>query len=298
MKGKSVLKTLYLLVLFFVVSLMTPSDVYAASINCNYSDSDNKITISINKSSMTANVKFTKLTSAGKTAYERVPTLRNWSSLSKNITNKSLDGEKMCPNYVFVVRCNGNTQTGNQDVFEAYGYYKKSTADSGYSSKKRCVNGNNFIKEKTSVLKKSGTADYNVESAQDGQYNNSQASVSEEAKKEEEEISNKKLADINMVGDENATTCVEVLGESVVEFLQMLFNYVKVLGPILVIILSSIDFTKTVMTGDEQSMKKAQNNLFIRLLCAVGIFLLPTIVTIIINLITGSGIDSTLCGIK
>ena len=226
MKGKIVVKTLYLLVLFFVVSLITPADVYAASVNCNYSNSDNKITVSINKSSMTANVVYKLLKSDGKTAAERVPTLRNWSSLSKNITDKNLDGDKMCPNYIFVAICNGNTQTGNQDVYEAYGYYKKSTADSAYSNKKRCVNGYNFISEKTALLKKNGVSDYNVETAQDGQYDNSQTAVGEKAKEEEENVSNKKLADINMVGDENATTCVEVLGESVVEFLQMLFNYI------------------------------------------------------------------------
>lgn len=96
--------------------------------------------------------------------------------------------------------------------------------------------------------------------------------------------------------------CEDILGDpgtdgTVANFLQKIFNYIKILGPILVIILSSLDFTKVVLSGDEKAMKKAQTNLGIRLGCAVGLFVLPTIVTLLINLILGTS-GTQLCGIK
>ncbi len=102
---------------------------------------------------------------------------------------------------------------------------------------------------------------------------------------------------VDLNSGDPTSNCQAVLGSSVVELLQMIFNYIKVLGPILVIIMSSLDFTKTILAGDEDSMKKAQKNLGIRLICAVGLYFLPIIITIIINLIFGTS-GSQICGIK
>ena len=40
--------------------------------------------------------------------------------------------------------------------------------------------------------------------------------------------------------------------------LQQILNYVKILGPILVVILSSLDFAKAIITSDDDSMKKSR----------------------------------------
>ncbi len=92
-------------------------------------------------------------------------------------------------------------------------------------------------------------------------------------------------------------SCDEVLGNSVVEFLQKLFNYVKILGPILVILLSSIDFVKSILSNDDENMKKVQKKFGIRLLCAIGLFFLPLLANLMLNLVFGTSGDQV-CGIK
>lgn len=100
----------------------------------------------------------------------------------------------------------------------------------------------------------------------------------------------------------NQAKCDYILGDpdtegSMAWFLQKILNYIKILGPILVVVLSTLDFTKTIMTSDAESMKKAQKKLFIRIGCAVGLFFLPLIATVLLNLINGTTGDQA-CGLK
>ena len=68
----------------------------------------------------------------------------------------------------------------------------------------------------------------------------------------------------------------------------MLFNYIKIIGPILVVLLSAIDFIKAVLGTDEKAMKEAQNKLIIRLVAAVALFLVPTLVQLLLSFINAS----------
>lgn len=70
--------------------------------------------------------------------------------------------------------------------------------------------------------------------------------------------------------------------------LNTIFNYIKVIGPILVVLLSSLDFIKAVLGTDEKAMKEAQNKLIIRLVAAVALFLIPTLVQLLLQLINVS----------
>ena len=95
--------------------------------------------------------------------------------------------------------------------------------------------------------------------------------------------------------------CDAILGstqdeESVAWLLQQVLNYIRILGPILVVILSSIDFAKSIMANDDDSMKKAQKKLMIRLILAVALFLVPTLVTVLLN-IFGITTNET-CGLQ
>lgn len=67
--------------------------------------------------------------------------------------------------------------------------------------------------------------------------------------------------------------------------LQTLFNYIKVIGPIAVILLSSLDFIKAVVGTDEKAMKEAQSKLIIRLVAAAALFLIPTLLQLLLNII-------------
>lgn len=95
--------------------------------------------------------------------------------------------------------------------------------------------------------------------------------------------------------------CDAILGstqdeESVAWLLQQVLNYIRILGPILVVILSSMDFAKSIMASDDDSMKKAQKKLMIRLILAVALFLVPTLVTVLLN-IFGITTNET-CGLQ
>ena len=75
---------------------------------------------------------------------------------------------------------------------------------------------------------------------------------------------------------------------SVYDLLQTLLNYMKILGPILVVILSAVDFIKAVASSDEEAMKKAQHRLIIRLTAAIALFLVPTLVQLILDVLVGA----------
>lgn len=101
------------------------------------------------------------------------------------------------------------------------------------------------------------------------------------------------------------TDCNSLLGdpsdpdyeESVAWLLQQILNYIKILGPILVVILSSMDFAKAIMMSDDENMKKSEKKLAIRLVLAVALFLVPTLVGVLLN-IFGMTSDGQLCSLK
>ena len=70
--------------------------------------------------------------------------------------------------------------------------------------------------------------------------------------------------------------------------LNTILNYIRIIGPVLVVLLSAIDFIKAVVGFDEKAMKEAQNKLIIRLVAAVCLFLVPTLVQLLLSFINAS----------
>ena len=88
--------------------------------------------------------------------------------------------------------------------------------------------------------------------------------------------------------DTTTIGCDDIFGTEEGSFgwlLNTILGYIRVIGPILVVILSSIDFIKAVVGFDEKAMKEAQNKLIIRLVCAVALFLVPTLVQLLLSFI-------------
>lgn len=83
--------------------------------------------------------------------------------------------------------------------------------------------------------------------------------------------------------------------DSVAWLLQKLLNYIKILGPFLVLVFSSIDFIKAIVTSDDESLKKATKNLSMRLILALALFLIPVFVSVMLNIV---GLTSDLCGLE
>lgn len=88
--------------------------------------------------------------------------------------------------------------------------------------------------------------------------------------------------------DTTTIGCDDIFGTEEGSFgwlLNTILSYIRIIGPILVVILSSIDFIKAVVGFDEKAMKEAQNKLIIRLVCAVALFLVPTLVQLLLSFI-------------
>lgn len=82
--------------------------------------------------------------------------------------------------------------------------------------------------------------------------------------------------------------------DSVAWLLQKIFNYIKILGPSLTIVFSSIDYLKAIVSSDEKQMNKVNSNFIKRMIAAVLLFFIPTITSVIFSVF---GI-TTDCGIS
>lgn len=82
----------------------------------------------------------------------------------------------------------------------------------------------------------------------------------------------------------------------VINLVKLVFGLVKWGVPIILILFGTIDLGKAVMAGKEDEMKKAQSTLIKRVVYAVVIFFIVTIVTFAMNLVSsaqGNSTDST-----
>ncbi|MBQ6539291.1 MAG: hypothetical protein IJL76_03325 [Bacilli bacterium] len=97
---------------------------------------------------------------------------------------------------------------------------------------------------------------------------------------------------------QDASSCNSLLGnpnepDSVAWLLYKILNYMRVLGPLAVIVLSGIEFTKAIVNSDDDTMKKATGHLKTRLIMAALLFLIPTITKLLFQ-VFGIATD---CGI-
>lgn len=85
--------------------------------------------------------------------------------------------------------------------------------------------------------------------------------------------------------------------KSVAWLIQKIFNYVKILGPTIAIVLSSLDFAKAIVTSDDDTMKKAQSKFIKRMIAAALLFFIPLITQVLLGLF-GLTTDNPTCGLK
>lgn len=83
---------------------------------------------------------------------------------------------------------------------------------------------------------------------------------------------------------------------SVAWLLKQLLKYGTIVGILLVVILSSVDFAKVIIKSDDEAMNGAIKKLAYRLILAALLFFLPTITNTILNIFNLQS-DST-CGIE
>ena len=66
--------------------------------------------------------------------------------------------------------------------------------------------------------------------------------------------------------------------------LKMVFNYIRLLGPLLVIGLTAIDFALAVIKSDEDHYAKVKKRLKIRIIIILLLFIAPSLIELILNI--------------
>lgn len=88
--------------------------------------------------------------------------------------------------------------------------------------------------------------------------------------------------------------CVSILGSvneegTVAYVLQKVFNFMKILGPILVLVMTILDSVKAVTSGDKDELSKLLKKTAKRMIYAVLLFVFPTILNLILGWVTVHG---------
>lgn len=83
------------------------------------------------------------------------------------------------------------------------------------------------------------------------------------------------------------TACgFDYLPSKLPNFTSGLYNILKILVPVILIIMGMLDLTRAMMASDEDKMKKAQKNLITRLIAGVCIFFIMAVVQFVFNQIS------------
>lgn len=75
----------------------------------------------------------------------------------------------------------------------------------------------------------------------------------------------------------------------VMAIVRLIMNVICIAVPIVMILMGSFDLFKAVTAGKDEEIKKKQQTLIKRLIAGVIVFLVPTIVSVLMNLIGVSG---------
>ena len=101
--------------------------------------------------------------------------------------------------------------------------------------------------------------------------------------------------DIAAIEGKAADTSACGFSQKVLIWVENILRLVKYIIPVVLIILSILDFMRALAAEKEDEMKKAQKHFVIRLIAAVLIFLMPTILSFVMEKM---GFSAESCGIK
>lgn len=97
---------------------------------------------------------------------------------------------------------------------------------------------------------------------------------------------------------EPGKTGCSIFSKDFIDFMQLILNYIRIAGIVLTVVLSTMDYTKTIFSTDDKSNEKANKRFSTRLIVVALLFLIPSVLTFVLNLfnIQGTG-DNGTCGI-
>ena len=97
-----------------------------------------------------------------------------------------------------------------------------------------------------------------------------------------------------------AVSCDGIFTADAYEFINEIIDWIRILVPILLIVLCSVDLGQAVLAGDDKQIKTATSRVVKRAIAAVAIFFVPLIVRVLINAagIKGKIVDDPTCGLE
>lgn len=75
----------------------------------------------------------------------------------------------------------------------------------------------------------------------------------------------------------------EIFSDSLRKIINEVMSYIRIGVPLLLIILLGIDFAKATFSGDEKAISKSKNNAIKRIIIAIVIFFVPTLLNILFD---------------
>lgn len=118
--------------------------------------------------------------------------------------------------------------------------------------------------------------------ANDKEDRENQENKNDENKNNQDDVKNDSITDPTIVGE---NFCGETSTKRVLSLVGNILIIVKIVVPLLIIIIGSIDLFKAVMGKDEKDLMKSVKSLGLRLLLGIFIFFVPTIVNYVIDLV-------------
>lgn len=92
-------------------------------------------------------------------------------------------------------------------------------------------------------------------------------------------------ANFNIIdGNEVSANCGGIFTDEALTLISDILNWFRILAPIVLIVMMSVDLASAVMQQDNDALKKATSKIFNRVLATVAVFFIPTFIRIMINL--------------
>lgn len=99
-------------------------------------------------------------------------------------------------------------------------------------------------------------------------------------------------------GDEVTRNCQGILGEDLLDFINKIFKWIRIIAPIFVIVMGGVEYASAILKDDKDALNKANSRFIKRLIIAVALFFVPLVLQWLLNIfneVSGSFTDT--CGI-
>ena len=93
--------------------------------------------------------------------------------------------------------------------------------------------------------------------------------------------SNKK--EVEAIIDENKDKCGKIIDDDLARLVNNLYKLFYILGPILLIVFASLDYTKAIVSSDKDFLKKTNQRFVKRIIATIFLFISPALVNLIIG---------------